>query len=221
VSLGIAVDDKPFVKNVQDLLLYCEAEDIVEYNSSKHKELSEQLTSWWRTQTDFKTKKSLADFLKVHPDTLGDYFSGGKFPRLDIANRLCELTKIECLKTNAGADSFSGMVPREVSPVPPPPPPPPGAAASIEKPTELDITGVAGPSEERYRLGKTPQVMARQIPSEFPKKGARYEERSVVISLQRTSCPFCAHDIAKFASCLYCGQHFVRASLPIEKNELS
>ena len=190
----------------------------MDYHSSK--ELSQQLTTWWRRQTDFRTKKALASLLKVHPDTLGDYFSGRKFPKSDIANRLCELTNIACLKPDAGADPLSEMTPQESSLVPLLLPAP-RVAVSIEKPPEPDITGVAGPSEERNRLGKTPQVMARQIPSEFPKKGARYEERSVVISLQRTSCPFCAHDIAKFASCLYCGQHFVRASLPIEKNELS
>jgi len=190
----------------------------VEYHSSKHKELSEQLTSWWRTQTDFKTKKTLADFLKVHPDTLGDYFSGRKFPRLDIANRLCELTKIVCLKANAGADSFSGMVPQETSPVPPLLAPP-GVAASIEKPQEQDITDLTGLFEEEYRSGKIPEVTARQPPKELPREEGRYKESSVVISLERTSCPFCAHDIAKFRSCVYCGQHFVWANVPVEHDE--
>ena len=190
----------------------------MEYHSSKHKELSEQLTSWWRTQTDFKTKKTLADFLKVHPDTLGDYFSGRKFPRLDIANRLCELTKIMCLKANAGAGSFSRMVPQEASPVPLPPPPP-GVAASREKPQEPDITGLMGLSEEKHRSGEIPEVIARQLPKEFPGEERRYKERSAVISLERTSCPFCAHDIAKFRNCVYCGQHFVWANVPVEYDE--
>ena len=188
----------------------------MEYHSSTHKELSEQLTSWWRTQTDFKTKKSLADFLEVHPDTLGDYFSGRRSPRLDIANRLCELTKIACLKTNAGADSFSGVVPREVSPVKPPPPPP-GVAASIEKPQEPDITHLTG--QEKYRSGEIPEVQDRQIPNEFSGEQRRYKERAVIISLERTSCPFCAHDIAQFRSCVYCGQQFVWANVPVEHDE--
>ncbi len=190
----------------------------MEYHSSKHKELSEQLTSWWRTQTDFKTKRMLADFLKVHPDTLGDYFSGRKFPRLDIANRLCELTKIVCLEANAGAGSFSGMVPQEAFPVPLPPPPP-GVAASREKPQEPDITGLTGLSEEKHRSGEIPEVIARQLPKEFPGEERRYKERPAVISLERTSCPFCAHDIAKFRSCVHCGQHFVWANVPVEHDE--
>ncbi len=192
----------------------------MDYPSSKHKELSEQLTTWWHKQTDFGTKKALAELLKVHPDTLGDYFSGRRFPKSDIANQLCELTNIACLKPDAGATPISEMAPQEPSLVSTLLPAP-RVAVSIEKPPEPDITGVVGPSEETYHLGKPPQVMARQIPRGFPKKGSRYEERSVVISFQRTSCPFCKHNIAKFASCLYCGQHFVRASLPIEKDELS
>lgn len=186
----------------------------MEYHSSKRKELSEQLTSWWHTQTDFKTKKSLADFLKVHPDTLGDYFSGRKFPRLDIANRLCELTKIACLKSNAGAGSLSGTAPQEV---PPAPPSPRGVAASAEKSQEPDITHLTG--QETYRSGVIPEVQARQVPKEFSGEQQRHKERAVIISLERTSCPFCAHDIAQFRSCTYCGQHFVWANVPLEDGE--
>lgn len=137
----------------------------MEYHSTKHEELSEQLATWWRTQTEFKTKKAMAGFLKVHPDTLGDYFSGRKFPRSDIADRLFELTNIKYLKGH------------------------------LEKSTE---------------------AIARQLPRKLPQKGGRYEERSVVISLQRPNCPFCGHDIARFGSCVYCGQHFVRANIPLE-----
>ena len=162
----------------------------MEYKFSKRKELSEQLTNWWRTQTEFKTKKTLANFLRVHPDTLGDYFSGRAFPRLDIATRLYELTKIVCLKANGDGDSISGMVPQEASPSPPPSPPSPSSvAAPIEKPKEF--------------LGEE----------------GRYKERAVVISLERTICPFCAHDIAKFRSCVNCGQQFVWANVPLEHEE--
>ena len=58
------------------------------YPSTRHKDLSEELTSWWNTQYDYKTKKNLASSLKVHPDTLGDYFRGRQFPKEEIANRL-------------------------------------------------------------------------------------------------------------------------------------
>ena len=78
----------------------------MEHHSTEHKELSEQLDSWWRTQTDFKAKKALAGFLKVHPDTIGDYFSGKNFPRPDIANRLYELTNIN-LENNVDIGKYT------------------------------------------------------------------------------------------------------------------
>lgn len=184
-------------------------EDIVEHHSAKHKELSEQLATWWRTQTDFKTKKALAGFLKVHPDTLGDYFSGRNFPRSDIADRLCELTNIRCLKRDFDSDSSSEMLLH-----------PPGVAASIGEPQESDITWPSDRLKEELHLEKSPEVIARQLPTELSQKeGRRYGERSVVISLQRTSCPFCGHDIARFRRCVYCGQDFVWANVPLESGE--
>ncbi len=146
------------------------------HHSAKHKELSEKLTHWWRMQTDFKTKKALAGFLKVHPDTLGDYLSGRKFPRSDIANRLYELTNIECLKHDFDSDLSSELVPHT-------------------------------------------EVIARQPTKELPQEGERYGERSVVISLQRASCPFCGHDITRFRRCAHCGQDFVWANVPLESGK--
>ena len=188
----------------------------MDHHSSKHKELSEQLATWWRTQTDFKTKRALAGFLNVHPDTLGDYFSGSKFPRSDIANRLCELTKIICLKPHTGGDSSSEMVPQESPTVLLLPPP--GDDTPMEK-AQTDTRGSEVPLKEEDRLGESAEVTARQPPEELLKKGERHGERAVVISLQRTSCPLCAHDIARFRSCVYCGQHFVWANVPIEHDE--
>ena len=127
----------------------------MEYNSTKHKELAEELATWWSMQTQFKTKKALAAFLEVHPDTVGDYFSGRKFPRSDTAYRLYELTNITCLKRD----------------------------------------------------------------TELLKKGMRYSERSIVISLQRTNCPFCGHDIARFRRCVHCGQDFVWANVPLDSQK--
>jgi hypothetical protein len=83
----------------------------VKHHSVRHKELSEALTSWWRMQGQFETKKALAAFLDVHRDTIGDYFSGRKFPRSDIAKRLYELTDVECLKHNSDRDFSSEMMP--------------------------------------------------------------------------------------------------------------
>ena len=145
----------------------------MDYLPSRYKDLSEQLTSWWRAQADFKTKKALADSLKVHPDTLGDYFSGKRFPKGGIASRLWELTKIVCLKPCMDGDPSSGIS-----------------------------------SKDDYRSGS----------SESVKKGERYGERSVVISLQRASCPFCGQVVKEFHDCIHCGQHFVWANVPLEQH---
>ena len=188
------------------------------YRSEKHQELSEQLTTWWRKQTDFKTKKELAGLLKVHPDTLGDYFSGRKFPNPDIASRLYELTNIKCLKPDAGSNSSSEMI-QQKSSASSLLPHSPGVTASIKEPQQLHVTGPSGPLKEERHSGKSPGVIARQPPRELPQKGGRRGERSVVISLQRTSCPFCAHDIARFRIFIYCGQEFVWANVPLEHGE--
>jgi len=151
--------------------------------SGKHKVLSEQLAAWWRAQTDFKTKKALAGFLKVHPDTLGDYFSGKSFPRWDIANKLFELTNIQCLKPDAGTSTVPDLL------------------------------------REESCSGKSPESTAGQPPGMLCPKGSRYAERSVVVSLQRMSCPFCSNEIARFRSCVYCGQQFVWANVPLEESK--
>ena len=62
------------------------------------------------------------------------------------------------------------------------------------------------------------EVVARQLPREFPKQGERYEYRSAVVSLLRTTCPFCEHAIDRFQNCAYCGQHFVWANVPMDKS---
>jgi hypothetical protein len=173
-------------------------------------ELSEQLTNWWSTQTDFQTKKELAGFLKVHPDTLGDYFSGRKFPRSDIADRLGNLTNIKCLKPEAGNYSPDEVVPPE----------PPIVTALTEGPQEPSMTKTAGDLQDEPYPEKSQEVTAGQPPLELPQKGGRYGERSVVISLQRTKCPFCECDIVRFGGCTYCEQHFVWANVPLENSEL-
>jgi len=164
-----------------------------------------------------QNKKGLG-WLKVHPDTLGEYFSGKSFPRWDIACRLFELTNIECLRPDVGGNSSLEMVPRE-SPAALLLAHPSGIAASNEGPPESDHHGAIGSTEEESHLEKSPEVIARQLPRELPQRGGRHGERSVVISLQRTSCPFCEHDITMFRSCAYCGQHFVWANVLLENGE--
>ena len=77
--------------------------------------------------------------------------------------------------------------------------------------------------EQNYRsiqpiLSTTNRVIAQA--RELPQGGGRHEERSVVISLQRASCPFCGHDITRFRRCAYCGQDFVWANVPLEPGKL-
>ncbi len=158
---------------------------------SKYKELSEQLAAWWRTQKGYATKRALAGSLKVHPDTLGDYFSGRKFPRPDIAVRLYELSHLECLRPEPAA-SRSNTVSTG--------PEPAAAVVTREEPLPAEAAESALPPGETHR------------------KRQRYQERAAIISLQRTTCPFCAHDITKYANCGYCQQHFVWANIPIEPN---
>ena len=62
------------------------------------------------------------------------------------------------------------------------------------------------------------EVVAGQLPRELPKQGERYEDRSVVISLLRTACPFCEHAVNRFQNCAYCEQHFVWANVPVDKS---
>ncbi len=62
------------------------------------------------------------------------------------------------------------------------------------------------------------EVVARQLPREFPKQGERYGYRSAVVSLLRTTCPFCKHAVDRFKNCAYCGQHFVWANVPVDKS---
>jgi transcriptional regulator with XRE-family HTH domain len=50
------------------------------------------------------------------------------------------------------------------------------------------------------------EVVTRQLPRKLPKHRERYEDRTVVVSLLRTTCPFCKHAVDRFQNCAYCGQ---------------
>ncbi len=56
------------------------------------------------------------------------------------------------------------------------------------------------------------------VASQLIKQGERDKERSVVISLLRTTCPFCKNAIIRFRHCTYCGQHFVWANMPLSES---
>ncbi len=62
------------------------------------------------------------------------------------------------------------------------------------------------------------EVVTRQLRRTFPKQGDRYEDRSAVVSLLRTKCPFCKHAVDRFQNCAYCDQHFVWANVPMDKS---
>jgi len=49
------------------------------------------------------------------------------------------------------------------------------------------------------------KAASRQTSQEESKQVNRYEERSVVISLQRTTCPFCQRPVDRFCGCTHCG----------------
>jgi transcriptional regulator with XRE-family HTH domain len=61
------------------------------------------------------------------------------------------------------------------------------------------------------------EVAAGELIGESLKQGERYEDRSVVVSLLRTICPFCGQAVDRFRNCSYCGQHFVWANVPMDK----
>ena len=174
--------------DIIDILQLYRVRHIVDYYSSRHKTLSEELTSWWQGQADFKTKRALAESLKVHPDTIGNYFSGRKFPKGDVARRLWEITKIACLEHGTVSESSLSVAPL--------------------------------PSQD-YHSKNGSEVMQRKAPREPLEMGDRYTERSIVISLQRTSCPLCGHIIREFRDCANCGQHFTWANIPLEQHGLS
>ena len=73
-------------------------------------------------------------------------------------------------------------------------------------------------SASPVRETENDDVLGRQLPRKFQKQGERYEYRSAVVSLLRTTCPFCAHAVKRFHNCTYCGQHFVWANVPMGKS---
>lgn len=72
----------------------------------------------------------------------------------------------------------------------------------------------AAPAEETDIV----EVVTKQPPTGFPKQGKRYEEKAAIISLLRTTCPFCKHAVDRFHNCSRCGQHFVWANVPVDNS---
>jgi transcriptional regulator with XRE-family HTH domain len=82
----------------------------------------------------------------------------------------------------------------------------------------LTMTASVKYSASTGRETASDEVVARQLPREFSKHGDQSEDRSVIVSLLRTICPFCAHTVNRFQNCAYCGQHLVWANVPIDKS---
>jgi hypothetical protein len=185
----------------------------MENHPEDQKDLSEQLGTWWRTQTDFTTKKALAEFIKIHPDTLGDYFSGKRSPKSETAKRLYELTSIECLRQDLAGNSSSKIVSKEPSSTPTVP-----GRSNVDEPIAKPhaTNNVGGHSNVSKTEGLQLKGTERAIDEPISDKRKRELEDSVVISFQRNKCPFCGHDLTQFFNCANCGQHFVWANIPVE-----
>ncbi len=82
--------------------------------------------------------------------------------------------------------------------------------------TTMTISDENSDSPERETASD--EVATRQLRRKFPKQGDRYEDRSAVVSLLRTKCPFCKHAVDRFQNCAYCEQHFVWANVPMVKS---
>ena len=57
------------------------------------------------------------------------------------------------------------------------------------------------------------ELLQEDIPTQAEEEGR--QEKSVVVSLVRTSCPFCGHAIERFKNCSYCGRYCVWANVSI------
>lgn len=100
--------------------------------------------------------------------------------------------------------------------------PSPGHETKIRQLLHEDTSTMITVSGENFaspvRETASDKVVTRQLPRKFPKQGERYEDRSAVVSLLRTTCPFCKHAVNRFQNCSYCEQHFVWANVPMDKS---
>ncbi len=98
--------------------------------------------------------------------------------------------------------------------------PSPDHAAKIQQLLDEDASTTATAVEE---IEAAPEietdiiaVVTKPPPTGFPAPGKRHEERPAIISLLRTTCPFCKHAVDRFHNCSRCGQHFVWANVPVD-----
>ena len=93
-------------------------------------------------------------------------------------------------------------------------------SVKVEKAVKGKKIGKSSTDETPFRSHGAPELpdrtsvdeaMAEQLAGE----GGRYGQVPVVVSLSRTVCPFCTHEVTKFRNCVYCGQHFTWANIPV------
>ncbi len=161
------------------------------------------------------SKKQLALELGISINTLGKWW-GRREPSPEHAAKIRQLLHEDTPAPVTISDKNSASPVRQTD--------------IVEKVTEEKHAGEAdlrefreAPQSSREAAGLAAglagdEVVAGQRPGDFPEKGERYEERSVVVSLLRTTCPFCEHDVDRFRNCAYCGQQFVWANVPLDKS---
>ncbi len=98
--------------------------------------------------------------------------------------------------------------------------PSPEHAAKIRQLLDEDASTTIAVADEYpappAREAPRPRVVAAPAATGLSKQGKRHEEKPAVVSLLRTTCPFCKRAIDRFRNCAYCGQHFVWANVPVD-----
>ncbi len=155
------------------------------------------------------SKKQLALELGISINTLGKWW-GRREPSPEHATKILQLLHEDTPVTITISDKNSASPGRETD-----------IAGKVTEANFRECCEVPQSNREAVDLAAglaSDAVVARQLPRELPKKGERYEDRSVVVSLLRTTCPFCEHGVNEFRNCAYCGQHFVWANVPLDKS---
>ena len=96
--------------------------------------------------------------------------------------------------------------------------PSPEHAVKIQKLFGENVSNTTTTFDKSHASSEKEAKGEQAVTNQLPKQGERNEHRSVVVSLLRTTCPFCNNTISRFGHCAFCGQHFVWANIPIDKS---
>jgi len=155
------------------------------------------------------SKRQLALELGISINTLGKWW-GRREPSPEHATKILQLLHEDTPVTMTISDKNSASPGRET-----------GIVGKVTEANFRECCKAPQSNREAADLAAglaSDEVVARQLPGELPKKGERYEDRPVVVSLLRATCPFCEHEVNEFRNCVYCGQHFVWANVPLDKS---